>query len=348
MLLDERKRKILHAVVSDYISSAEPVGSRTIAKKHELGLSSATIRNEMSDLEEMGYLEQPHTSAGRIPSDKGYRLYVDELMSIRGLTFEEIETIRLAMETKINELNQLLRQATDVMSRLTKYTSMAITPHMKKSIIKSVRVIPIDNGKALIILVTSGGTVKNSIIKVSDYATMDYLNKVSNALEQKLVGLAVGDVNEMILSDLSNIVIDSRLMMKTIIDGLSDCIEGIDNREVYLEGTSNIFNFPEFRDIAKAKEFLSVLDRISLLKKLLNSNNNQTDKINIKIGSENEIEEIKDCSLIKATYSIGDMIIGSIGVIGPTRMDYAKVISSMMYIRKKINQEILKLFRDDE
>jgi heat-inducible transcriptional repressor len=345
--LNERKRQILQAIVIDYINTAEPVGSRTIAKKHELGLSSATIRNEMSDLEDMGYLEQPYTSAGRIPSDKGYRLYVDELMDLKGLTLEEIRDIRAAIEVKINELNQLLRQSAEVMSRLTKYTSMAMTPHIKKSVLKSINVILIGPGKALVIIVISAGTVKNSMINIPKNITQNYLIKISNVLNEKLSGLTIGDINSALLSELENSIIEPLGVLKHVIVGIIDCISCIDNTEVYLEGTANIFNFPEFRDLAKAREFLNVLDEISLLRKLLN-NQNQTETINVKIGTENEIEEIKECSLVKATYSVGDVIIGSIGVIGPTRMDYSKVISSMIYIREKVNQELLKLFGDNK
>jgi heat-inducible transcriptional repressor len=277
--LNERKRQILQAIVIDYINTAEPVGSRTIAKKHELGLSSATIRNEMSDLEDMGYLEQPYTSAGRIPSDKGYRLYVDELMDLKGLTLEEIRDIRAAIEVKINELNQLLRQSAEVMSRLTKYTSMAMTPHIKKSVLKSINVILIGPGKALVIIVISAGTVKNSMINIPKNITQNYLIKISNVLNEKLSGLTIGDINSALLSELENSIIEPLGVLKHVIVGIIDCISCIDNTEVYLEGTANIFNFPEFRDLAKAREFLNVLDEISLLRKLLN-NQNQTETIN--------------------------------------------------------------------
>ena len=166
MFLDDRKRRILQAIIDDYIDTAEPIGSRTIARKHELGLSSATIRNEMADLEDMGYLAQPHTSSGRVPSDKGYRLYVDQLMTVRELSADEVESIRLAMETRINELSQLLRQASAVMSRFTRYTSMAITPQMKASTLKALQVVPIESGKALVVVVTNAGIARNRLIKI--------------------------------------------------------------------------------------------------------------------------------------------------------------------------------------
>jgi len=346
--LDDRKRKILHAIVDDYINTAEPIGSRTIARRHELGLSSATIRNEMADLEEMGYLAQPHTSAGRIPSDKGYRLYVDELMKVRELTIEEIESIKEAMEVKINELGQLIKQASAVMSRFTRYTSMAITPQIKKSILKAVQVVPISQGNAMIIVVTNTGTVRNCMVKVPKDLQPDYIIRVSNVLNDKLKALSVDKIEPGIIKDIENEIIIANETLMPILNGVKECINLIDNSEVYLEGTTNIFNFPEFRDLVRAKDFLNTLDEKEVLCKILSLSKTSKKDINVQIGTENEIEELKDCSLITATYSVGDEIIGSIGVIGPTRMEYPKVISSINYIRKKINDEIAKLLGEKD
>jgi len=352
MLLDDRKKRILRAIIDDYIDTAEPVGSRTIARKHELGLSSATIRNEMADLEEMGYLAQPHTSAGRIPSDKGYRLYVDELMKVRELTEEEAESIREAMEVRINELSQLIRQASAVMSRFTRYTSVAITPQAKKSILKAVQIVPISTGNALVIVVTNAGILRNSIVKVPENLLPDYLIKVSNVLNEKLTGLTIEKIGPKIIKEIEGEIALAgeplaRETLMPILNGVKDCINQIDSSEVYLEGATNIFNYPEFRDVIKAREFLNVLDEKEVLCKLLNSSA-ENDGVSIQIGTENQIEEIKDCSLITATYSVGDEIVGSIGIIGPTRMEYSRVISSMNYIRKKINQELSKLLGQSE
>lgn len=347
MLLDDRKRRILRAIIDDYINTAEPVGSRTVARKHELGLSSATIRNEMADLEEMGYLAQPHTSAGRIPSDKGYRLYVDELMMIRELTDEEIESIKEAMEVRINELGQLIRQALFVMSRFTRYTSMATTPQMKKSILKAVQVVPISDGKALVIVVTNAGTVRNSMVEIPDNVLPDFLIRVSNILNEKLSSLSIEKIGFSIIQEIQDEIVIAKETLIPILNGIKDCINQIDDAEIYLDGTTNIFNYPEFRDVMKAKEFLDVLDEKDVLCRLL-SYPIENRGINIQIGTENQLEGIKDCTLITATYSVGDEIIGSIGVIGPTRMEYPRVISSMNYIRKKINQEISKLLGQKE
>lgn len=345
MYLDDRKRRILQAIIDDYIDTAEPVGSRTVARKHELGLSSATIRNEMADLEEMGFLAQPHTSAGRIPSDKGYRFYVNELMRERVISAEEAECIKQALEIRINEMNQLIRQASMILSKITKYTSIATAPQLKKSILKAVQVVPIQQGRALVIVVTNANVVRNSFIKIPDNVTADMLIMMSNMLNNKLNGLTMDQISNNILLDIERELSISKEILMPVIDGIIDSINNIDYSDVYLEGTTNILNFPEFMDIVKAKEFLNVLDEKEKIYKILN-NKKGIENIGVQIGTENDIQQIKDCSLVTATYSIGNVVLGTIGVIGPTRMEYAKVISSMNYLKRKLNEEILKYIGD--
>lgn len=344
MLLDDRKMRILQAVIDDYIDTAEPIGSRTIARKHELGLSSATIRNEMADLEEMGYLSQPHTSAGRVPSDKGYRFYVDKLMRVRQLSEEEINAIKSELEIKVNELSQLIRQASAVMSRFTKYTSMAVTPQMKKSTIKAVQVVPVLQGKALVIVVTDAGIVRNVMVKVSDNLSPENIIMISNIVDSKLRNHTLSEIDANLIKDIERNAGTLHNELSPILKGVIDCIEEIDNPEVYLEGATNIFEHPEFHDVDKAKQFLVMLAEKSTLCKLLSSDENSD--VKIQIGSENNINELKDCTLITATYRVGDVTIGSFGIIGPTRMEYSKVISSMNHIRKLINSEISRLLRE--
>lgn len=348
-LLDDRKRRILRVIIDDYIDTAEPIGSRTIARKHELGLSSATIRNEMADLEDMGYLEQPHTSAGRVPSDKGYRLYVDKLLEVRQLNVEDIEIIKKALDVKINELSQLIRQASAIMSRITKYTSLVMAPQMKKSTLKAIQVVPIEPGKALIVVVTNAGIAKNIIIKISDNITPDFIIRVSNIINEKLSGLTVEEINLPVIRDIEKEIGLSKEIILPILNGVADCIKEIENSEVYLDGTTNIFNYPEFRDVIKAKGFLDILDEKDIVYALLKNStkNNEGRGISVNIGAENLIPEIKDCTLVTTTYSVGNIVIGSIGVIGPTRMEYGRVISSMNYIKQKINEEIFKLLGEN-
>lgn len=343
MSLDDRKKKILQAIINDYISNAEPVGSRTVARKHELGLSSATIRNEMSDLEEMGYLTQPHTSAGRIPSDKGYRFYVDQLMNARCLTVEEIGSIKSALETRINELSQLLKQASIVMSKITKYTSVAVSPENETSVLKAVQVVPVERGKALVLVITNAGIIKNSIVKIPDTVSPEFLIGVSNIFNQKLSDLTIKQINMPLIREIELMIGSTHEILLPILNGITDCINQIDCQEVYLDGMTNILNYPEFSDMVKAKEFLNLMDAKDIFSKVFKNVDKSNDHINIQIGKENKIEEMKDCSLVSTTYNLGNVIIGTIGIIGPTRMEYSKVLAAMGYIRIKINEEIDKL-----
>lgn len=346
MIMDERKKRILQAIIDDYIDTAEPIGSRTIARKYELGLSSATIRNEMADLEDMGYLAQPHTSAGRVPSDKGYRLYVDELMRVRDLQKEESERMRTEMETQINELNQLLKQASAVLSRYTRYTSMAVTPQLKASTIKSIQVVPIETGKAMVIVVTNAGIIRNTLVKIADIIQPDMLVVISNELNDKLAGLTVEQVCSGKTIELENHTGMPLDVLMPVINGVADCVAKIDSPEVYVEGTTNIFNYPEFRDVSKAREFMNVLDEKSSLFKIMTSRT-EPGEITVRIGSENDMSVIKDCTLITANYNLPDNFKGSIGIIGPTRMEYPRVISLLKYVKKLMSGEINRLMGVD-
>lgn len=346
MIMDERKKRILQAIIDDYIDTAEPIGSRTIARKYELGLSSATIRNEMADLEDMGYLAQPHTSAGRVPSDKGYRLYVDELMRVRDLQKEESERMRTEMETQINELNQLLKQASAVLSRYTRYTSMAVTPQLKASTIKSIQVVPIETGKAMVIVVTNAGIIRNTLVKIADIIQPDMLVVISNELNDKLAGLTVEQVCSGKTIELENHTGMPLDVLMPVINGVADCVAKIDSPEVYVEGSTNIFNYPEFRDVSKAREFMNVLDEKSSLFKIMTSRT-EPGEITVRIGSENDMSVIRDCTLITANYNLPDNFKGSIGIIGPTRMEYPRVISLLKYVKKLMSGEINRLMGVD-
>ncbi|NLY42548.1 MAG: heat-inducible transcription repressor HrcA [Clostridiaceae bacterium] len=347
MELGERKRKILQAIIDDYIDCAEPVGSRKIAKKHELGLSSATIRNEMADLEDMGYLEQPHTSAGRIPSDLGYRLYVDQLMEKYQLTVAEINRIKLAMELKMRELNQVIQEASYAISKLTQYTTIISTPKMGKSTIKYLRIIPIDQFNSLLVLVTDTGVVKNYKIKTYNELDSDFIERLNIILNNKLTGLTLEQINSQRMQEIKKEIVCDEEILTSIFGHISDCINDINSADLYLEGTTNIFNYPEYNDIEKAKEFFSFVEQKDKLIKLLNKVNGSK-KINVLIGRENEFSELRECSIVTSTYSIGNKVIGLIGVIGPTRMRYAKTISSLEYLTDNLNRTLLKLFYGDK
>jgi heat-inducible transcriptional repressor len=268
-------------------------------------------------------------------------------MQIDELSETDTEKIRNAMDIRINELSQLIRNASVVMSKFTKYTSIAVTPHTKKSVLKAVQVVPIEQGKALVIIVTDSNVVRNSLIRIEEKITPDFLIQVSNLLNDKLKGFTLEMLNSNSLkNEVERITSLPHTLIKPLLDGIEDLLKTIDQPEIYLEGTTNILNFPEFKEVQKAKEFLNILDEKKLVSDLLISNLYKNNDIIIQIGNENIIEGIKECSLVTASYSVGKHVIGTIGIIGPTRMEYSKVVSSMNYIRNKINQEILKLLGD--
>ncbi len=344
--LGERKRRILQAIIDDYITTADPVGSRTIAKKHDFGLSSATIRNEMADLEEMGYLEQPHTSAGRIPSDRGYRLYVDHLMDRYKLTVTDIKAIRHALELKMQELDRLIQQYSKVISKLTHYTTVVLPPQMKQSSIKQLQLVPVDSHHILLIIVTNTGIVKNKAIRISQKLSADFLISLSSLLNDKLQGLTIQEINLPKIQEIRNEMHSNEEILMPILGFISDAISDIDSRDIFLGGTTNILDFPEYNDIEKARELLRFLEKKKGLYKLL-SDAQMDNHINILIGEENEFLEMKDCSIIMSKYSIGERIVGTIGIIGPTRMEYSKVVSSLEYLTRHINQALLQFLGND-
>ncbi len=341
--LGERKRRILQAIIDDYITTADPVGSRTIAKRHDLGLSSATIRNEMADLEEMGFLAQPHTSAGRIPSDRGYRLYVDQLMNRYRLTMAEINRMRHALELRMQEFDRLIEQYSNIISQITQYTTVVLPPQMKKSAIKHLQLVLIDQNHILLIIITSTGFVKNHTIRVTQKVDGDFLSRLSLILNDKLSGLTIEEINLPKIQEIQKEMCSNEEILMPILNHVSDSVKDIDDTHIFLGGTTNIFNFPEYKDIERAKEFFGFLEQKKDLQTLLSSGDN-TRKINIIIGEENKFFEIKDCSVVMSHYSIGNKVVGTIGVIGPTRMEYAKVVSSLEYLTQHLNCMLSQLY----
>jgi heat-inducible transcriptional repressor len=345
MQLDIRKRIILQAIVDEYIETAEPVGSRYIAKKHGLGLSSATIRNEMADLEDMGYLAQPHTSSGRVPSDKGYRLYVDDLMETRTLTLDEIRDVTERLDLKINELGALVKNASAVISRLTKYTAVTLTANSEDSGVKAVETVPIDSAKVYVVVVSKSGAVKNSIASLPVRLDRDELAKLTALLQSRICGCSHERAMRILQSGIREEFAGAgaiESVMGALADAVLDCIRQMGSAEVFLEGAANILNFPEFRDVERVREFLEILEEKKSIANLL-SGLAKDEHVRMLIGNENPIDEIKECSIVSATYTAGNMVFGTIGVIGPKRMEYSKVVSTIEYINKVIASELGKL-----
>lgn len=344
MEMDERKIKILQAIITDYINNGEPVGSRTIAKKYDLGISSATIRNEMSDLEEMGYIEQLHTSSGRKPSDKGYRLYVDRLMELTKLSNEEEYMIKNHLiNVALYEVDKIVKQATQVLALLTNLTSIVKAPSVQKSCIKYIQLISLDAGSVLFVIITDSGIIKNHLIKINKPIGSAVIEKLTNILNFRLGKLTIEQINLEVINNLKSDLASYGEIFDGIIPALYDSLSGVDASEVYIQGAANIFNYPEYNNINKAREFLVLVDNKESINSLLGVND-INGNITIKIGGENFVECARECSIITAVYSASGIPLGSIGVIGPTRIPYGKVISVLTEIVKELNDNIAQIY----
>lgn len=338
MELNERKLNILKAIVKDYIDTAEAIGSRTISKKHDFGVSAATIRNEMADLEELGYLIQPHTSAGRVPSVKGYRLYVDSLMNKGELTDEEKSLIESCMQRNIDNIDSLIHETSKMLSKLTNYTTVAITKSITNNIIKYIQLVNLNEREILLIVVSEKGNVKKANIPVRENIEQAKLNLISDSLTKRLAGKSLADLDENFISYVKYQIGEFSI----VVDELINILNGDDSNEDYsltLNGATNIFNYPEFNDIIKAKEFLNLVEEKDAVTDLIKQKGIQKDNLNILIGNENGKGLEKDCSVVTATYNVDNNTLGKISFIGPTRMDYARVCSIINYMSILLNKK---------
>lgn len=335
-MLDNRKKKILQAIVDEYINTAEPVSSGTISQNHGLDFSSATIRNEMAELEKSGYLAKTHTSSGRVPSEKGYRFYVDELLKDDNISLEEIKYIKDRLETKVTELEELTKITTNTLSEITHYTTVAIGPKNEMQIIEEMKFVLLGARMLMCIILTDTDLVKETIIKFDEDINEKQVENLNIIFNTKLKGKPLDKINmpleEYIFAEMNyNIKI-----IKVIIEQINKVI--MQEQQIYLEGATKSFDLPEFKSMEVAKNFMNILDTKELVEEMLSSG--VAKDINIYIGEENENEELKDFSIVTFKHTIQNKDLGTIGIIGPKRMDYSKVISVMKYISKKLNGEI--------
>ena len=339
MKLNERKLNILKAIVKDYIETAEAVGSRTISKKYDLGISAATIRNEMADLEELGYLIQPHTSAGRVPSEKGYKLYVDMLMGKSELSNEEKKLIQDCIQNNVSHIKDLIQETSKLLSQLTNYTTVAVAKSLNhKNVIKHIQLVSIDENKILLIVVTNNGDIKKADLTSNIYLDQSKLNIISDNLTRKLLGKSIVEIDERLIAFIKYEIGE----YSNLIDGLIDALNyNMSEEEAVfsLNGATNIFNYPEFNDIIKAKSFLNMIEKKETIDSMLKSKGIQKDNVNIIIGSDNDLELAKDCSIVTATYNINKDLVGKISFIGPTRMDYARIYAIVNYMNLLFNKK---------
>lgn len=335
MELDARKLGILKAIIDEYIMSASPVGSRAISKHEEFKLSSATIRNEMADLEELGYLEQPHTSAGRVPSDKAYRLYVDQMMQKAALTDDEIKIIRAHMSARLDEVEAVMKQTAQALSAVTNYTAMVLPPAMAGNRLRHIQLVPLREGRALVVIVTTAGFARDAIIRVPDDMRNDDLERISHILTERYYDCRMDQIGDRIVHEISGELYERRAFLCSVVEAIERKMEtGLPN--VQLSGTTNLLRYPEYSDLNKAKTFLAAVEGRSMLYEMLKRASKL--EFNITIGNENEDEMFKDCSIVTATYQIGEEPLGSFGIIGPTRMNYGKVVSVLEYMRRSLSE----------
>ncbi|WP_300351294.1 heat-inducible transcriptional repressor HrcA [Clostridium sp.] len=337
-MIDDRKLQILRAIIQDYISTGEPVGSRTIAKKYNLGVSSATIRNEMADLEDMGFLEQPHTSSGRIPSSRGYRLYVDRMVEFERLSSEEELLIRNSIiNGTLYEVDKIIKHTSSLLSELTQMTCIVKAPSLHKSFVKSIQLLKVDDEGILCVLVTDNGVIKNTVIKVKEVPLSEELIKISKIITERLKNLTIKQINLEVISNLNKALEGYEEIISAVLSALYESLKDDVSTEVFLEGAVNIFNYPEYNNISKAKEILELLHDKKCVSELIEDSE---DDVTIKIGDEIIMPEAKECSIISAGYHVGDKALGTIALIGPRRINYSKVLSIMTEVMKELNETL--------
>lgn len=332
-MLDERKKKILQAIIDEYINTAEPVSSATLVQKYELDCSSATIRNEMVNLEKEGYLDKPHTSSGRVPSARGYRFYVDELLKDDDISLEEIKYIQSKLETRVNEIEELTKIATNTLSEVTHYTSVAIGPRTNFQNIEEVKFVLLGTRMLMAVILTDTGIIKETIIKFDEDITEEQVNTLNFIFNNKLKGKPIEAIDKPLEEYIFSEMNYSLKVIKPVMKQLGKVIN--EEAKVYLEGANKAFELPEFKSLEVAKNFVNLIDTKQVMLDLLDTG--FAKDINVFIGEETDNEQLKDFSIVTFKHRYQDKDLGTIGIIGPKRMDYSKVISVMKYISKKLN-----------
>ena len=337
MELDERKQKILQAIIRNYMETGEPVGSRTISKYSDLNLSSATIRNEMSDLEEMGYIVQPHTSAGRIPSDKGYRLYVDRILEEKN---HEVQELKDLMIERTDKMEQVLKQVVKVLAANTNYATMVSAPTYHRNKLKFIQLSKVNATQILTVIMIEGNIVRNKVIDVTEELDQETVLKLNILLNSVLNGLSIEEINLAMIQNLKEQAGIHSELVGSVIDAVAEVIHSEDEVEIYTSGATNIFRYPELSDNGKASELISTFEEKQQLSDLVNQTleNSDSKGIQVYIGQETPIQPMKDCSVVTATYELGEGLQGTIGIIGPKRMDYENVLKTLKTLTEQLDE----------
>lgn len=336
MSLDERKVKILNAIIQTYLNSGEPVGSRTISKFTDLNLSSATIRNEMADLEELGYIIQPHTSAGRIPSDKGYRFYVDNMMKEK---IAEVDEMKEIVIEKADKVDQLLKQIAKLLANNTNYASMISAPQFKRNKVRFIQLSQVDDGQILVTIMLDGNLIKNKLIDLEQPLEQEEVVKLNILLNTFLQGLTLLEINMEMIQKLKMQAGGHKQVINDVIDAIALAIQEEDDLEIYTSGSTNLLKYPELSDKERAGELIYLLEEKQALVDFMATKSGDSKEeghgIQVYIGSESPVTSMKDCSVVTATYELEEGVQGTIGIIGPKRMDYEKVVGNL---QKMMNQ----------
>lgn len=350
MELDARKLKILNAVIKNYLETGEPVGSRTISKETDLNLSSATIRNEMADLEEMGYIIQPHTSSGRIPSDAGYRLYVDNLMKEKEAELDKKEKDLNAMKEflndKVEQVEELLQNTAKLLANDTNYATMITTPINRRGRrLKFIQFSLLEENKLLCVIVAEGNIIKNRIITLKEILDNETILKLNILFNTSLNGLSLEEMNIGLISKMTNQATEHMELVRNILDVVGLALADEDDFKIYTSGTTNIFKYPELSERDTASEIINTFEEKKLLTNLLVDKNNETEEnrgIQVYIGNETSVQSMKDCSVVTTTYEIEEGVTGTIGIIGPKRMDYEKVVETLKMVKSQLDETFRK------
>lgn len=345
MELDERKLKILQAIIRTYLETGEPVGSRTISKYSDLNLSSATIRNEMSDLEEMGYIIQPHTSAGRIPSDKGYRLYVDTMLEAKE---SEVNNLREELEEKAGKIDDVLQQVAKFLATNTNYATMVSGPRYQTKKVKFIQITSVDEDQLLAVIVLDNNAVKNQMIRIEEPIPDEMIVKLNFILNTTLNGLDVLEMNLAVIQKIKEQVGVHTQVIDSVLEVIGKTLVEQDDLEIYTSGATNILRYPELSDKSKAAEILNAFEEKQVMHHWLGlpekGRDNDTHDIQVYIGDETQMDSMKDCSMVTATYQIQEGVYGKIGIVGPKRMDYDKVVGTLNSLMSQLDD----IFKEKE
>jgi len=338
--MDDRKRQVLQAIIDDYISTAEPIGSRTIARKYNLGVSPATIRNEMSDLEVLGYLEQPHTSAGRIPSGKGYRFYVDCLMSPTTISENDIAMISQWYNSRVRKMDEVFQETARMISRMTHNVSVVIAPQPGACRFKYLQFMPFDDSHVVVVIVTDTGIIENKMIEIPPDTPFEDLSRIAQIINTHLQGRSIGEIKEPLLNSIKQDILPRPELLEGAISLLKQISDTDKNEKFYLGGTTQLLNQPEFRDVEKVRNLLGMLEEESLICDILHRQDNEG--VVVTIGQENKFAGIKDFSVIQASFRLDGQLIGTMAVLGPTRMEYGRTMAVVDFMHRHLGDMLKK------